>query len=414
MSRPAATTPGTASAAGTASLTDPKPIAPVDLAAERAALGPALEEAVLRVLRSGQYVLGPEVERFERDFAALCISAQSGGSPAPGGGGAAWGVGVANGTDALILGLRALCVQPGDHVVTSPFTFFASAGAIAWMGARPVLADVELDTALLDPARAEAAVDAQTTALLPVHLYGQMADMRAFRALADRRKLALLEDCAQSHGAARDGVRCAELGDAAAFSFYPTKNLGACGEGGMVVTRREAVAQRLRRLREHGSPVRYSHAEIGTNSRLQGIQAAALNVKLPHLAAWNARRAAIAARYDAAFRDVQELVPLTRRPGATHVYHQYTLRLVGPVAREAVIEALKPRKIALAVHYPSPVHLQEAARPWGYGPGDFPNAERLAREVVCLPVHPFLSDADVDRVAEELTAAARGRTPGGS
>jgi len=371
---------------------DLKPIAPVDLAAERAAVGPALEEAVLRVLRSGQYILGPEVEKLERDFAALH--------------GVAHGIGVANGTDAIVIALRAAGVQPGDHVVTSPFTFFASAGAIAWMGAKPVLADVEPDTALLDAAKAEAAIDARTTAMLPVHLYGQMVDMKAFRAIADRRKLALVEDAAQSHGAMRDGVSCAQLGDACAFSFYPTKNLGACGEGGMILTRDAQVAARAKRVREHGSPVRYTHAELGTNSRLQGIQAAALNVKLPHLAAWNERRRQIAARYDAAFGASSEVVPLARRAGSTHVYHQYTVRLRGSAGRDAVIAALSAKKIALAVHYPSPVHLQEAARPWGYGPGDFPHAEALAREVVCLPVHPFLSDADVDRVAQNLLAAA--------
>jgi dTDP-4-amino-4,6-dideoxygalactose transaminase len=375
---------------------DPKSIAPIDLVAERAAVGPALEEAVLRVLRSGQYILGPEVEKLERDFAALH--------------GVPHGVGVANGTDAIVVALRASCVQPGDHVVTAPFTFFASAGAIAWMGARPVFADVELDTALLDPVQAAAAVDGRTTCVLPVHLYGQMADMRAFRALADRRKLALVEDGAQAHGAARDGVACAGLGDACAFSFYPTKNLGACGEGGMILTRSEAVAARARRVREHGSPVRYTHAELGTNSRLQGIPAATLNAKLPHLAAWNERRRALAARYDEAFRGSDCVVPLARRADALHVYHQYTVRLTGPIGRDAVIAALKAHQIALAVHYPSPVHLQEAARPWGYGPGDFPNAERLAREVVCLPIHPFLADADVDRVAERLLAAAAGRS----
>ncbi len=375
---------------------DLKMIAPVDLAAERAALGPALEEAVLRVLRSGQYILGPEVERFERDFAAFHRAKH--------------GIGVANGTDALIVALRSACVQPGDHVLTSPFTFFASAGAIAWIGAVPVFADVELDTALLDPVKSKSAIDARTTCIEPVHLYGQMADMRAFRAIADEKKLTLVEDGAQAHGASRDGVECAGLGDACAFSFYPTKNLGACGEGGLILTNKDEFAARARRVREHGSAVRYTHSELGTNSRLQGIQAAALNVKLAHLAAWNARRREIAARYDAAFRGSQEVVPLTRRANTVHAYHQYTVRLRGPIGRDAVIEALKPWKIALAVHYPSPVHLQEAARPWGYGPGDFPNAETLAREVACLPVHPFLSDADVDRVAERLLAAATGRS----
>lgn len=371
-----------------------KPIAPVDLAAERAAVGPILEQKILEVLRSGTYILGPEVEKLERDMAALC--------------GVPYGVGVANGTDALVVALRACGVKPGDHVVTTPFTFFASAGAIAWMGARPVFADVSLDTALLDPALAARAVDAQTTAILPVHLYGQMADVKAFRALCDAKKLALVEDAAQSHGAVRDGHGCGHLGDAAAFSFYPTKNLGACGEGGMVVTRHEHVFQRARRVREHGSPVRYTHAELGTNSRLQAFQGAALNAKMPHLAAWNARRRAIAARYDAAFRGSRDVVALTTLPNVTHVYHQYTVRVLD-VPRDEVVESLKAQKIFVGVHYPSPVHLQEAARPWGYGPGDFPNAERLAREVICLPVHPFLSDADVDRVAENVLALARGR-----
>lgn len=379
--------------------TDSKPIAPigpVDLAAERAELGPALEEAVLRVLKSGAYVLGPEVERFEQDFARYQRS------PNP-------GVGVANGTDALIVALKALGVQAGDHVVTSPFTFFASAGSIAWIGAVPKLADVELDSALLDPKAAEAAIDARTTCILPVHLYGQLADMRAFRALADRRKLTVLEDGAQCHGAERDGARCGELGDAAAFSFYPTKNLGACGEGGMVLSRRADVVARAKRLRDHGSPAKYAHAEIGTNSRLQGLQGAVLNVKLPHLERWNARRRAIAARYDAAFAECAELALVRAARNSAHVYHQYTVRVTGSIARDAVVDALKQRKIAAAVHYPTPVHFQEAARSWGYAPGAFPNAERLAREVVCLPVHPFLSDADVERVASAMLAAARGR-----
>ncbi len=372
-----------------------KPISPVDLAAERAAVGPVLEEALLRVLRSGQYILGPEVEAFEKAFAAYCGVSER-------------GVAVANGTDALVVALRAACVAPGDHVVTSPFTFFASAGAIAWMGATPRLADVELDTGLLDLEQAAAACDSKTTAILPVHLYGQMVDIKGFRALCDKRGISLVEDCAQSHGAARDGVQCGQLGDAAAFSFYPTKNLGACGEGGMVLSRHAKVVEKARRIREHGSPVRYTHAELGTNSRMQGLQGAALNCKLPHLNAWNARRAEIAARYDAALKGNAAVIPLTRRPNTVHAYHQYTVRIVGGLSRDAVLEKLKAQSIFAQVHYPSPVHLQEAAKPWGYGPGEFPNAERLAREVICLPVHPFLSNADADRVSECLRAAVSG------
>ena len=372
-----------------------KPISPVDLAAERAAVGPVLEEALLRVLRSGQYILGPEVEAFEKAFAAYCGVSER-------------GVAVANGTDALVVALRAACVSPGDHVVTSPFTFFASAGAIAWMGATPRLADVEIDTGLLDLEQAAAACDSKTTAILPVHLYGQMVDIKGFRALCDKRGISLVEDCAQSHGAARDGVQCGQLGDAAAFSFYPTKNLGACGEGGMVLSRHAKVFEKARRIREHGSPVRYTHVELGTNSRMQGLQGAALNCKLPHLNAWNARRAEIAARYDAALKGNAAVIPLTRRPNTVHAYHQYTVRIVGGLSRDAVLEKLKAQSIFAQVHYPSPVHLQEAAKPWGYGPGEFPNAERLAREVICLPVHPFLSNADADRVSECLRAAVSG------
>lgn len=370
-----------------------RPITPIDLAAERAELGPALEDAVLRTLASGKYVLGPEVEKLEQDFARLH--------------GAKHGIGLATGTDALWLGLLALGVEPGDHVVTTPFTFFASAAAIALVGAKPVLADVDPETALLDPAAAEGALDARTTCLLPVHLYGQLADVRAFRALADRRGLRLLEDGAQAHGARRDGEACGTLGDAGTFSFYVTKNLGAAGEGGLVLTQRDDVALALRRLRDHGSPQKYVHARIGTNSRLQALQAAILNVKLPHLERWNARRRELAARYDAAFAGSRTVLPLARAPDATHAYHQYTVRIRGGRTRDQVLAGLAEQQIFAAVHYPTPVHLQEAARPWGYGPGDFPQAEALAREVLCLPIHPFLAPSEVERVAERVLALAR-------
>ena len=375
------------------STTATRPITPIDVAAERAELGPALDDAVLRTLASGKYVLGPEVEKLEQDFARLH--------------GAQHGIGLATGTDALWLGLLALGVEPGAHVVTTPFTFFASAASIALIGAKPILADVEADTALLDPRAAEHAIDARTTCLLPVHLYGQLADMRAFRSLAERRGLRLLEDGAQAHGARRDGYACGTLGDAGTFSFYVTKNLGAAGEGGMVLTQREDVALALRRLRDHGSPQKYVHAAIGTNSRLQALQAAILNVKLPHLERWNARRRELAAHYDAAFAGSRTVVPLRVAPGATHAYHQYTVRIRGGRTRDQVQAGLAEQQIFAAVHYPTPVHVQEAARPWGYGPGDFPHAEALAREVLCLPIHPFLSRSDVERVAERVLALAR-------
>ncbi|MEM7309354.1 MAG: DegT/DnrJ/EryC1/StrS family aminotransferase [Planctomycetota bacterium] len=375
--------------------TQAPPIAPLDLAAEREALGAELEQAVLAVLHSGRYVLGPEVERFERGFAELC--------------GVEHGVAVSSGTDALLLGLHALGVRPGDEVVTSPFSFFASAGTIAWMGAKPRFADVDPETALLDPGRVEAALTERTRAVMPVHLYGQMADMAALREVAARRGVRLLEDAAQAHGAERAGSGPGAVGDAAAFSFYPTKNLGAAGEGGIVVTTQAEVAQRLRELRDHGSPAKYVHAHVGTNARMHAFQGAVLGVKLPHLAGWNARRRELAERYDAAFRGSDLVRPLRREPGVVHAFHQYTVRIGSadtPGLRDAVQAGLAERAIHAGVHYPTPIHLQEAARDFGYGPGDFPAAEELAKTVLCLPIHPFLADADADRVAEATLALA--------
>lgn len=366
-------------------------IQPLDLVAERAQLGSALEDAVLSVLHSGQYVLGPEVERFERDFAALH--------------GAEHGIGVASGTDALILALRGLGVGPGDRVLTSPFTFFASAGAIAWVGAQPVFCDVDPETALIDPETAEKALGPGVKGILPVHLYGQLVDVTGFRQLCDDKGLFLLEDAAQAHAAVRGGKRAGEVGDVATFSFYPTKNLGAAGEGGALVTRNGDLAKRLRELRDHGSPAKYSHAFVGTNSRLAALQAAVLNVKLPHLAAWTDRRRAIAGHYDEALGGGSHVTPLRCAADSEPVYHQYTVR-VRTGTRDAFLEHLGERGVRAAVHYPSPVHHQAAAREWGVGPGDFPHAEALAREVVCLPVHPFLSDGDAERVAAAATAWA--------
>jgi dTDP-4-amino-4,6-dideoxygalactose transaminase len=368
------------------------PVPPIDLAREQAELGPELEQAVRRVLASGQFVLGPEVERFEREFARFQ--------------GVRCAVGLASGTDALILGLLALGVRAGDRVLTSPFTFFASAGAIAWIGAVPRFADVELATGLLDPRAVLAALEPATTCLLPVHLYGQMADVVALRSIAGRHGLLLFEDAAQAHGARRDGFSAGQLGHAAAFSFYPTKNLGAAGDGGAVLANDEDLAAGVRRLRDHGCSAKYVHDEIGTNSRLAALQAALLSVKLPRLARWNARRGEIAARYDAAFAESECVRPLASAPLAEHVRHQYAVRVVGPRRRDEVAGRLRARGIGVGIHYPRPVHLQRAALPWSYREGDFPNAERLAREVLCLPIHPFLREDEVERVVRDTLAEA--------
>jgi len=365
-----------------------RPIAPLDLAAERASFGNDLEEAVLRVLRSGQYVGGPEVEAFERNFAAYS--------------GVDHAVAVSSGTDALVLGLRALGVQAGDRVLTSPFTFFASAGTVAWVGAMPRFADVSLETGLLDPAACASVVEDGTKCILPVHLYGQPCDGSGFRELADAHGCTLLEDGAQAHGARRESGGPGVQADACTYSFYPTKNLGGAGEAGLVTTRDADVAEGLRNLRDHGSAAKYRHGAVGTNARMDAIQAAVLNVKLPHLEGWNERRRELAAIYDGAFEGHERVLPLRTEEGVTHARHQYTVRITAGASRDDVLEGLKERSIFAAVHYPLPVHVQAAAQPWGYGPGDFPNAERLAEEVLCLPVHPFLENADAERVAAAL------------
>ena len=364
----------------------------VDLKGQYESLRPEIDRAILQALAETRYILGPNVQAFDQEAAQYL--------------GVNHAISCASGTDALVLGLKALGLQPGQGVLTSPFTFFASAGAVAWSGAKPQLCDVEPDTGLLDLEKAREAIDDTTKFLLPVHLYGQLVDVKGFRKLADERDLVLFEDAAQAHGAERDGVRAGEIGNAAAFSFYPTKNLGAAGEGGAVLCNDECVLGALHRLRDHGSTAKYVHDEIGTNSRLQAMQAAVLNVKLPHLDEWNARRRKTAAAYDAAFAASDAIQPLAVRPNSIHAYHQYAVRIQGDVPRDRVLEGLLARKIFAALHYPSPVHFQRAAADWGYREGDFPGAEGLAREVLCLPVHPFLSAADVERVSASVLELA--------
>lgn len=366
------------------------PIGPMDLASERAELGAALDEAVLRVVQSGQYILGPEVLAFEKEFARFQ--------------GAAEGIGVANGTDALVLCLKACCIGPGDEVITTPFSFFASAGAIAWVGATPRLVDVERGSALISVPAIEAAITPRTRAIVAVHLYGQLCDLKALRALCDRRKLFLIEDAAQAHGAERASVRAGQLGDLTAFSFYPTKNLGALGDAGMVLTRDADTAVRVRRLRDHGSPAKYVHQEIGTNSRLDAVQAAALRIKLPHLERWNHRRRELAARYAQAFAGHPGLVAPDTLPGSLPCWHQYSLRFKGGAAvRDHVKHELQTRGVTASIHYPTPIHLQPvAAALWNMRPGEHPEAEAWASEVLCLPIHPFLTPAQVDRIAEAI------------
>ena len=368
-----------------------EPVPMLDTAAAWAELAHELEPAVLEVLRSGRWVLGETVARFEREIAAVV--------------GVPHAIGVASGTDALQLALRALDLGPGDEVVTTPFTFFAPASTIVRVGAVPVFADIREDDLLLDVATVEQAINARTRGLLPVHLYGQCVEPQAFSSLAQRHGLALIEDAAQAIGASRDGVAAGALGAMAAFSFYPTKNLGAAGDGGLLTTRDATLAERLRRLREHGARDRYHHLEIGINSRLDAVQAAILSVRLRHLGAANRARAQVAARYDALLDEASLLErarPLSRAAGAVHIFHQYVLRVKD---RDRVREALRASGIGCEVYYPVPLHLQPCFAHLGGRAGDLPVAEQAAREVLALPIHPGLRFEQQVRVVAALAAA---------
>jgi dTDP-4-amino-4,6-dideoxygalactose transaminase len=368
----------------------PRALPMLDLAPQLEALGDALERAVAGVVRSGQYILGPHVEAFEREAADYL--------------GVAHAVGVGSGTDALVIALRSLGVGPGDEVIVPSFTFFATAEAVSLVGATPVFADIDPATCTLDPADAARRVGARTRALLPVHLYGQPADLDALVELAQSRGLWLIEDAAQAFGATWRGRRAGSFGHAAAFSFFPSKNLGAAGDAGMLVTNDAAVAERARMLRVHGSRTRYLHESIGYTARLDEIQAAVLRVKLPHLDAWNARRRSVASHYSDALRGAAGVQLPRIAPHAEHVFHQYTIR-VPAGARTAVVDALAAQRIASQIYYPIPVH---RAPPYAGGQL-LPETERAAAEVLSLPIWPELEKSEIARVAGVLAGALAAR-----
>lgn len=345
-------------------------------AALRAELLPVVEEALAR----GHYILGPNVAALEAEMAALC--------------GARFGVGVNSGSDALTLALRALDVGPGDEVITTPFTYIAPAESIHQMGARIVFADIHPRTFNLDPADVARKLTARTKAIIPVHLFGQAAPLREITALAEARGIAVVEDCAQAIGATYEGQPVGGRGRIGCFSFYPTKNLGACGDGGMIVTSDEALNRKLRMLRVHGIERRYHHDLHGFNSRLDELQAAMLRVKLRHLADWNARRAAIAARYSAGFAGLPVEVPVTAG-GNRHVFHVYAVLCD---RRDALQQHLNDRGVSTIIYYPLPLHLQKVYADLGYREGDFPVAEATAKRILPLPIYPELMDEQVDYV----------------
>jgi len=353
-----------------------------------------IDAAIREVLDENIFVLWKQLEAFEQEFAQYL--------------GAAHAIGVGSGTEAIHLALRALGIGPGDEVLTVSHTAVATTVAISSTGATPVFVDIDPWTYTLDPQQLASRVTARTKAIVPVHLYGYPADMDPILDVARRHGLVVVEDAAQAHGASYHGRRCGTLGDAAAFSFYPTKNLGAYGDGGAVVTNDAALAQRLRMLRNYGwdiDPSRRYYSKIkGVNSRLDELQAAILRVKLRHLEEANAQRRHLAQRYGEHLRDLEEVALPVEVPGREHVYHLYVVRAA---RRDALAQALRAQQIGTQVHYPEPVHRQEAYLDMGYGEGSLPETERACREVLSLPMFPELADDDVERVARAVRAFYR-------
>jgi dTDP-4-amino-4,6-dideoxygalactose transaminase len=355
-----------------------------DLKLQYGALKIELDNAIQQVLSDGWFILGKNVSAFEQEFAAFC--------------GAAFGIGVGNGTDALELALKACGIGPGDEVITVPNSATFTALAITATGATPRFADVDATSFNMDPKVLEQAITPRTRAILPVHLYGQPADMDPILAIARAHNLKVIEDAAQAHGAAYAGRKTGSLSDAGCFSFYPSKNLGAFGDGGMVVTNDPELADTVRMLRNGGQRTRYDHQILGVNSRLDEMQAALLRLKLSYLEKWNERRRHMAALYTAMLGDCAVELP-QEMPRTKHVYHLYVIRCT---SRDALKEHLGRSGIETIVHYPTPIHLQQAYRGLGLGPGAFPVAERCANEVLSLPIYPELTDTKVRQVATAI------------
>jgi len=362
-------------------MNNPNKVAFVDLYAQHRDIEEELVEVFRRVLKKSSFILGPEVVAFEQAFAQYV--------------GAKECLAVNNGTTALQLVLEALEIGPGDEVITVANTFIATAEAISAVGARPVFVDADPVSYTMDPQQVEAAITPKTKALLPVHLYGQSVDLDALMAIAKRHNLYLVEDACQAHGATYKDKRVGAFGIAGCFSFYPGKNLGALGEGGGIVTNDAALAQKMRMLRDHGSTKKYEHSMPGYNFRLEGLQGGFLNVKLKKLDGWNARRREIAKRYQELLGDAPITLPSEMGWGE-HVYHLYVIQADD---REALKQSLNDAGIETGLHYPVPLHLQVAYKDLGYEKGAFPVSEHLSSHILSLPMHPFMTDAEVERVA---------------
>ena len=361
----------------------------LDLKRQYAGIRSEIEPALLALCESQQFVLGETVESFEKAVAEYL--------------GAPYAVGCASGTDALILCLAALDAGPGDEVITTPFSFFATASCIWRVGARPVFADIDPATFNISPESVEKAVSDKTKAVLPVHLYGQCADTEALQQIASERDILMVEDACQAIGAQRNGKKAGAIGDCAAFSFYPTKNLGGFGDGGIVTTCDEGIAARVRSLRVHGETSRYVHEKVGVNSRLDAIQALVLHKKLKYLDEWNRKRAENASTYNEILSHPEIVTPAVGA-GNNHIYHQYVIRVKNG-KRDQVAAHLRASGVGSAIFYPIPLHLQRCFASLGYRKGDLPESERAAAEVIALPVFAELTQSEIQEVAERILEA---------
>lgn len=364
----------------------------VDLSQQHQPIQAELDEALHSVVKRGDFVLGKALAEFEEAFAAAS--------------GAGYGIGVACGTDAIALGLQACGIGEGDEVLLPANTFIATLIGVREARATPILVDCDIDTALIDLNAAQKAITPKTKAIIPVHLYGQMVSPSQLLKFAEANNLIIFEDAAQAHLAQREGYIAGSVGKAAAFSFYPSKNLGSCGDGGMVLMKDAEIAQKLRSLRNYGAPRKYFHADIGKNSRLDTLQAAILKVKLPHLSGWNGSRNWAASEYDKLLAPLKDkgILPIQNQSGIGHVYHLYVIRVTdaSPLDRQTLQDKLAAAGIDTGIHYPIPCHLQPAYAYLGYRVGDFPNSETLCNEIVSLPMYPGLSSEQVNFVVDCL------------
>ncbi|MGE5329826.1 MAG: DegT/DnrJ/EryC1/StrS family aminotransferase [Deltaproteobacteria bacterium] len=357
----------------------------LDLKSQYINMKEEINESIIEVLEKCQFILGPQVKKIEENISKLCN--------------VKFGIGVANGTDALELTLKALNIGAGDEVITTPFTFFASAEVIAKLGAVPVFVDIERGTYLIDADRIEEKITKNTKAIIPVHLFGQACNMKRIMDIAKKYNLHVVEDSCQAIGSEFEGKKVSSFGDAGCFSFFPTKNLGGYGDGGMIVTDDESLNENIRLLRQHGSNVKYHHSIIGYNSRLDEIQAAILNVKSKYLSDWNQKRRNHAYRYNKYLADIVKTPEEAKDYKQYHVYHQYTIEVE---KRDELAKFLKDNEIGTSVYYPVPLHLQEAFKELGYKNGDMPNAEEACNKVISLPISPEMTIEEQDYVIEKV------------